>query len=113
MSYRKIFWGVMLVLIGILFILKNTGVIYFDWQTIWRIWPIILILWGISLIPIKDYLKLIFSVAAIGLSILLVNRYDKNDYYRFGWKEHDRKHNFGWRDSGSISDDSSDRKSVV
>jgi hypothetical protein len=110
MSYRKIFWGVMLVLIGILFILKNTGVIYFDWQTIWRIWPIILILWGISLIPIKDYIKLIFSVAAIGLSILLVNRYDKNDYYRFGWKEHDRKHNFGWRDSGSISDDSSSQE---
>ncbi|KAF0203100.1 MAG: hypothetical protein FD170_1372 [Bacteroidetes bacterium] len=97
----------MLVLIGILFILKNTGVIYFDWQTMWRIWPIILILWGISLIPVKDYLKLIFSVAALGFAILLVNRYDKNDYYRFGWKEHDRKHNFEWRDSENISDDSS------
>lgn len=60
MSYRKIFWGVMLVLIGTLFILKNVGVIFFDWVTIWRLWPLILILWGISLIPVKDYLKLIF-----------------------------------------------------
>lgn len=94
MSYKKIFWGVMLVLIGILFILKNTGVIYFDWQTIWRLWPLILILWGISMIPVKDYVKLIFSIAAIGFSILLVNRYDKTGYYNFGWKDSDRKHRF-------------------
>ncbi len=85
MSYRKIFWGVVLVIIGILFILKNVGVIYFNWFTIWRLWPLILILWGISLIPVKDYLKLIFSVAAIGLSVILVSRYDKEGYYNFGW----------------------------
>jgi energy-coupling factor transporter transmembrane protein EcfT len=96
MSYRKIFWGVVLVLIGILFILKNVHVIYFDWVTILRLWPVILILWGISLIPVKDYLKLIFSVLAIGLSFLLVNRYDKTGYYDFGWDKNRRfEHRFG------------------
>ncbi len=85
MSYRKIFWGVILVLIGILFILKNVGLIYFDWVTIWRLWPLILILWGVSLIPVKDYLKLIFSVAAIAISFILVNTYDKTGYYSFDW----------------------------
>ncbi len=103
MSYRKIFWGVMLVLIGTLFILKNVGVIYFDWVTIWRLWPLILILWGISLIPVKDYLKLIFSVAAIGLSILLVNRYDKTGYYSFGFRDHGP--HIEWDDSRDYNGD--------
>lgn len=105
MSYRKIFWGVVLVIIGTLFILKNVGLIFFDWGTIWRLWPLILILWGISLIPVKDYLKLIFSVAAIGLAVILVNRYDKEGYYNFGWDKdrHSFEYDFDdnkW-DSGS------------
>lgn len=93
MNFKKIFWGVMLVLIGTLFILKNLGVIYFTWHTIWRLWPLILILWGISLIPVKDYLKLIFSVVAIALSVLLVQKYDKTGYYNFGWRDSDRSRN--------------------
>jgi hypothetical protein len=97
MSYKKIFWGVVLVIIGTLFILKNVGIVYFDWVTLWRLWPLVLILWGISIIPVKDYLKLIFSVVAILLSVLLVNRYDRTGYYRFGWNNSDRRSE--WRDS--------------
>ncbi|MFH1119086.1 MAG: DUF5668 domain-containing protein [Bacteroidota bacterium] len=98
MSYRKIFWGVVLVLIGILFILKNVHVIYFDWVTIWRLWPLILILWGISLIPVKDYLKLVFSVVAIALSVLLVSKYDKTGYYDFGWDQKNHRFEREWGD---------------
>ncbi|KAF5056655.1 hypothetical protein DSECCO2_365050 [anaerobic digester metagenome] len=104
MSYRKIFWGVILVMIGTLFILKNIGMIYFDWLTIWRLWPLILILWGISLIPVKDYLKLIFSVLAIAISIFLVNRYDKTGYYSFGWRDSDREYRHSWRDDSNWDD---------
>ena len=98
MSYRKIFWGVVLVLIGILFILKNVGVIFFDWRTIWRLWPLILILWGISLIPVKDYLKLIFSVVAIGVSVILVSTFDKSGYYSFGWDGNNHRYEKNWED---------------
>jgi hypothetical protein len=101
MSYKKIFWGVMLVLIGVMFILKNTGVIFFDWLTIWRLWPLVLILWGISIIPVKDYIKLILSLVFIALSILLVNRYDKTGYYSFGWNGRERGHHFEWNDNDS------------
>jgi len=109
MSYRKIFWGVVLVIIGILFILKNVGLIFFDWGTIWRLWPLILILWGVSLIPVKDYMKLILSVVAIALSIWLVNRYDKSGYYDFGWDKD--RHSFHydldddkWNDGSAVQE---------
>lgn len=108
MSYRKIFWGVVLVIIGTLFILKNVGLIFFDWGTIWRLWPLILILWGISLIPVKDYLKLIFSVAAIGLSILLISRYDKSGYYSFGWDG--SRHSFDYDPDDKWSSGSEDQQ---
>ena len=98
MSYKKIFWGVVLVLIGTLFILKNIGIIYFDWVTLWRLWPLILILWGISIIPVKDYLKLIFSAVAILVSVLLVNQFDRTGYYRFG-REHRQESK--WNDYGN------------
>lgn len=108
MSYRKIFWGVVLVIIGILFILKNVGLIFFDWVTIWRLWPLILILWGISLIPVKDYLKLIFSVVFIGLAVLLVSQYDKSGYYSFGWdkERHGRMDDYDdkWSDNSAEQD---------
>lgn len=96
MSYKKIFWGIMLVLIGVLFILKNVGMIYFDWHTIWRLWPVVLILWGISILPVKDYIKLIISVAAIAISVLLVNQYDKTGYYNFGRNNRNSGNRFEW-----------------
>ena len=109
MSYKKIFWGVMLVLIGVLFILKNIGMIFFDWHTIWRLWPVILILWGISILPVKDYIKLIISVVALAISILLVNQYDKTGYYNFGRDNRNSSHNFGWNNKVE-SDNNGDSK---
>lgn len=68
MSYKKIFWGVILITIGALFILKNMGVIYFSWSAIWRLWPVLLILWGIAIIPLKNWLRLILSIIVIVLA---------------------------------------------
>lgn len=91
MSYKKLFWGILLVIIGILFILKNTGLIYFDWWTILRLWPLVLILWGISLIPVKDSVKLILSLVAIALAFLLISKFDKRDKPFWHWnRDNDR-----------------------
>ena len=90
MSYRKIFWGVLLVLIGILFILKNTGVLFFSWHTIFHLWPVILILWGISLIPVKDWIKLLISFLTIIIALFAVQRYAPRDYTHWNWEWNDR-----------------------
>jgi energy-coupling factor transporter transmembrane protein EcfT len=102
MSYRKLFWGVLLVIIGVLFILKNMGVIWFDWWTILHLWPLILILWGISLIPMKDYVKLILSLVAIALTFLIVSKYDNSDRPFMNW--HRNHHNWQFNIDDSDED---------
>lgn len=90
MSYRKLFWGILLVIIGILFILKNTGVIFFDWWTIVRLWPLVLILWGIALIPVRDYIKMILSLAAIAIAFLVISKFDNRERPFMHWNKGDR-----------------------
>jgi len=102
MSYRKIFWGVLLVLIGILFILKNTGVVFFSWHTIFHLWPLILVLWGISLIPVKDWIKLLLSFLTIIVTFFAVQRYAPRDNYRWNWEWNDR-HNRDKDEDGSVT----------
>lgn len=76
MNYKRIFWGLILITIGILFILKNLDIVFFRWTTIWRLWPVLFILWGISIIPdkyLKNWLKLVLSVLAIILAFTFIS----------------------------------------
>jgi hypothetical protein len=91
MSYRKIFWGLLLVMIGVLFILKNTGVLFFSWHTIWQLWPVILILWGISLIPIKDWIKLLLSFLTVIITLFVVQQYGPKDHHKWNFEWNDDK----------------------
>ncbi len=50
MKLSSLFWGVFFVLIGGLFLLNNIGVLNVDWTTVWRLWPMILVLWGLSIL---------------------------------------------------------------
>ena len=92
MSYHKIFWGLLLVIIGVLFILKNTGVLFFSWHTMWHLWPVILILWGISLIPVKDWIKLALSVGTVLITVLAVQIYAPKDDNNWEFEWNDNRH---------------------
>ncbi|HLN52449.1 MAG TPA: DUF5668 domain-containing protein [Lentimicrobium sp.] len=96
MSYKKLFWGILLVIIGILFILKNMGLIFFDWWTIVRLWPLILILWGVSLIPVQGYIKLILSLVAIAVTVVLVTQFDRNERPFGKWHRDHSKWEYKW-----------------
>jgi hypothetical protein len=103
MSYRKIFWGILLVIIGILFILKNTGVLFFSWHTMWHLWPVILILWGISLIPVKDWIKLVLSLLTVVITFFAMQQYGPKDNHNW---------NFEWNDNNDRDNDDEDSTTI-
>ncbi len=65
MNNRSIFWGLFLIVIGILFGLKNFDIVYFHWSNVFRLWPFILVFWGVTLLPLKQNLKIVFTLATV------------------------------------------------
>ncbi len=43
-SRDTLLWGVILILVGVVFLLETLGVD--AWDAVWRLWPVILIIWG-------------------------------------------------------------------
>ena len=101
MSYKKIFWGIVLIMIGILFILKNAGIAFISWHMIWSLWPVLIILWGISIMPVKDWIKLVASLVIVAAGVLLVQRDAGSD--DFSWR-------FGRHGNGNWSGDWNDER---
>lgn len=53
MKADRVFWGVILIIFGILFFLQNLGYVSFQFSSIWKLWPLALIYWGFSAL-LKD-----------------------------------------------------------
>lgn len=92
MKSRNLFWGGILVTIGTLFILRNTGVFYFNWVSLLRLWPIFLVFLGITLLPIRDGIKAVLSLLTIAVLILFL--YSSRDQWTYdddyNWELEDR-----------------------
>lgn len=84
MKYRHVFWAIILIAIGILFMLNNFGILEFGFRALWSLWPLILILWGISILPIKDGIKIVALVSVLALTVIFFNRIsEQSSWFRF------------------------------
>lgn len=106
MKYRNIFWGVILILVGVLFILQNLHVIDFEWVRLWRLWPVILVLWGVSILPANNWIKsgLLVIVLAGSVYFMLDQTID--------WRV-DRNYNKGYDYEFDYDNDYDDHVGVV
>lgn len=98
MKFRNIFWGVVLIFVGVLFILQNLHVIHFDWLNLWRLWPVVLVLWGVSILPANSWIKLILTLLILGASIFFM--IDQTT----PWDEFDYHSNIEWWDDWDTDD---------
>ena len=97
MKYRHVFWAFILIAIGILFMLNNFGVLEFGFRTLWSLWPLILILWGISNLPIRDVIKIVALDVVLALTVIFFNKISQ----RSPWFQFHNFHGFSnndWED---------------
>jgi hypothetical protein len=92
MKTKNIIWGLILVLIGVLFILKNLDIIYFSWYSLWRLWPLMLVLIGVSILPIKEGIKIVLTIIVLIAAGFFLVSYPASDNWTDHWFfNHDRE----------------------
>ncbi|MDR1792139.1 MAG: DUF5668 domain-containing protein [Bacteroidales bacterium] len=75
MKYKNIFWGILLISIGVLFVLKALNIIAFTWGNVVSLWSLLLIWAGVCVLPLKDIVKLLLSLLILGVGIVLLVRF--------------------------------------
>jgi hypothetical protein len=88
MKTKNIIWGLVLVLIGLLFILKNLDIIYFSWFSIWKLWPMVLVIIGIAILPVKGGIKIALTIITLVIAAVIIIAFPssrRNDQSWFHW----------------------------
>jgi hypothetical protein len=100
MKSGNLFWGITLVTIGGLFILRNLGLMHFNWYAISQLWPVLIIIFGISILPIKTVVRVFLSVLVVVGSLVFLSNSNYHSYHPSGpfwfWKGDDFR--FHWKD---------------
>ena len=69
---KYIFWGLLFITIGTLWLLKMSDVISFTCRNILSLWPLILIWIGIGILPFKDIYKIGLDVISMAIGVFLL-----------------------------------------
>ena len=108
MKAKNVIWGLLLVFIGTLFILKNFDVIYFNWHSVFRLWPFIFVFIDISILPVKSGIKIALAVVALAVAAIIL-AFHPGRYHDWGprwWFYSDRDRTEEWEDDSRIVDQS-------
>lgn len=71
MRSGTLFWGFIFLFLGTLLLLQQLDVYHVDWLFIFKMWPALLILLGIFVLPIKDWIKLIAAAIVLVATVVL------------------------------------------
>lgn len=100
MKKGNIFWGVALVTIGVIFALRNFDIFFFSWRSIFRLWPLIFVFWGISILPVKSFIKVILSAVTVGLAIIILalNPGSQSNWFEWWSDNNTYEYNYNYDD---------------
>jgi len=73
MNVRRISWGLIVLFVGLILLFSNLGYISFNWLAVFSLWPVLLILLGLSfMLPEKQESKYLMAIATIVVLILFL-----------------------------------------
>lgn len=78
MKSRNLFAGILILFTGVVALLAVMGRFEFHWATLWRLWPMFLIIMGIALLPFRDYIKALILLAALAVGCWLYHVEDRH-----------------------------------
>ncbi len=67
-----IFWGLLLVVSGGLLLLGNLGIVEISWSELWRLWPLLIVAAGFSVLATAHWLWKVVSIVFIVGALLAV-----------------------------------------
>lgn len=68
----RLFWGLFFVAFGGLFLLQNLDIVDVDFSEVWQLWPIIIILFGLSLLSVKSRLWRSIAIITAIISVAVI-----------------------------------------
>lgn len=81
MENKNIFWGILLVAIGALFILDNMDLVNFSFSALISLWPLLLVVWGISLLPFKGIYKTVLALVIAAFALVYASTSDRSSWW--------------------------------
>ncbi len=70
MKNRRLFWGIILLFVGVIASLASMDVFQFSWLAIRKLWPFLFIIIGVLILPLNDTIKVILLALTLGLGCL-------------------------------------------
>lgn len=98
MKSKEIFWGILLVGFGVLFLLRNFGFVDFSWYQLRMLWPLVIILVGIAILPVKNFVRILTALAVIIIAIFFLSRLAPADSQSKRWLPKGERHFDSGRD---------------
>lgn len=68
----RIFWGLLLILIGALSLLSTFGVVDVNWSNIWQLWPLAIVAAGLSVLSLRGWTGRIITFAFVIITLVAV-----------------------------------------
>ncbi|RRB07466.1 LiaI-LiaF-like domain-containing protein [Larkinella rosea] len=98
MKRTGLFWGIALITLGVLFMARNYGWFYIDWDFFSRFWPVLIILAGLNLIfsrsnPAAALVTTVLLAVSVPLAFFGFFHNDRWNHGRWGNDRYDYRYN--------------------